>query len=156
MTKDRFLLAIVALALACGPSADQQLEKARGALAAGKHGDAVAAAKAGLDAGAQGATAWRLELVALEGEARGRQTDAALARLDRRAQAHPDQVKGPLYAQTASQVNDAGDGAGSVRVLNAGAQRFPQDADIAKAIEQAKASGGADQLKELKTLGYVQ
>ena len=65
-------------------------------------------------------------------------------------------MKGPLYAQTAGQVKEAGDGAGAVQVLHAGAQRFPQDTDITKAIEQAKVSGDSDELKKLKSLGYVQ
>src|SRR5262245_52708911 len=148
--------AALALALACGAGPEQQLEKARSALAAGKPAEATAAASAGLAAGAQGATAWRLELAALEGEARGKQTDAAIARLARLAASHPDQVKGPLYAQTAGQVREAGDGAGSIRVLDAGARQFPQDAEIAKAIEQAKASGDREQRSQLETLGYIQ
>ena len=149
-------LALLFLLVSCGAGPEERLETARSHLAAGDYGAAAAAASQGLAAGAEGATAWRLELAALEGEARGGQTAEVLARLDRLAEAWSAQVTGPLYVQTAGQVKEAGDGAGAVSVLDAGAKRFPQDTAVARAIEQLKTSGGDAERERLRSLGYVE
>jgi hypothetical protein len=148
--------ALVLFLVACGASPEDRLEAARDALAKGAYADAAAAAREGLAAGANGATAWRLELAALEGEARAKEAPAALARLERLAGEKPDQVKGALYVQTAGQLREAGDAAGAVELLDAGGKRFPGDADVAGAIEQAKASGGDAERAKLCSLGYIQ
>jgi predicted Zn-dependent protease len=151
------LAGMVGLLTGCGGTdADALLTAARGHLEAGDYTEATDAATRGLAAGAEGATAWRLELVALEGEARGGRTDAALARLERVAEAWPEQVRGALYVQTASQVKEGGDAAGAISVLDAGAKRFPDDEDIVLMIEEAKTSGGDAELERLRSLGYVE
>jgi hypothetical protein len=155
MTRLCFAILTSAL-LACGASPEQHLEDARQELTRGAYPEAAAAAAAGLSAGAEGATAWRLELVALEAEARTARTADVLARLDRLAGAWSQQVTAALYVQTAGQVKEGGDAAGAVSVLDAGAQRFPQDQDIAAAIAQAKASGSADEKERLRSLGYIE
>ncbi len=150
-------LLLPALALfACSGSPEDQLEKARQQLAAGAYADAAATADAGLAAGAEGSIAWRLELVALEGEARTAKTAAAKARLERLAGSHAAQVTGPLYVQTAGQVREAGDAEGAIGLLDAGAQRFPEDQDIAQAIERLKATGTSEEVERLRSLGYVE
>ena len=149
------LLVSLALLLACGASPEDRLEAARAALAKGAYGDAAAAAREGLAAGAQGAVAWRLELAALEGEARGKDGAAARARIERLAGEKPDQVRGPLYVQTAGQLREAGDAPGAIELLDAGVKRFPGDGDIAKAIESAKASGDDAERARLCSLGYL-
>ncbi|HSJ98447.1 MAG TPA: hypothetical protein VLC53_15325, partial [Myxococcota bacterium] len=103
-----------------------------------------------------GPVAWRLELAALEGEARSGKTADVLARLDRLAGAWSAQVGGSLYVQTAGQVKEAGDAEGAIGVLDAGAQRFPEDRDIAQAIERLKATGSSDEIERLRSLGYVE
>ena len=150
------VLALVSLLVACGASPEDQLEKARGHLARGAYAEAAAAASQGLAAGAEGPTAWRLELAALEGEARGGKTADVVARLDRFAEVWSAQVTGPLYVQTAGQVKEAGDAAGAISVLDAGARRFPEDPDIAQAITQSKATGTAEEIERLRSLGYVE
>jgi hypothetical protein len=155
MTRPLLSALLVLLFVACGASPEARLETARAALAKGAYAEAAAAAREGLAAGASGATAWRLELVALEGEARGKEAKDALARLERIAGEKPDQVKGALYVQTAGQVREAGDAPGAVEILDAGAKRFPGDADIAGAIEQAKASGNDAERARLCSLGYL-
>jgi hypothetical protein len=152
-------LAVLALLLtlaSCGAGPEEQLEKARGHLAQGAYAEATAAASQGLAAGAAGPTAWRLELAALEGEARGGKTADVLARLGRIGEAWPAQVTGSLYLQTAGQVKEAGDAAGAISVLDAGAKRFPEDPDIAQAIAQSKATGTAEEIERLRSLGYVE
>jgi hypothetical protein len=149
------LFVSLALLLACGASPEDRLEAARAALAKGAYADAAATAGEGLAAGASGATAWRLELAALEGEARGKDGAAARARIERLAGEKPDQVKGPLYVQTAGQLREAGDAAGAVELLDAGLKRFPGDADLAKAIDAAKASGNDAERARLCSLGYL-
>jgi hypothetical protein len=150
------VLALVLVLAACGAGPEAQLEKAREHLAQGAYAEAASAASQGLAAGAEGAVAWRLELAALEGEARGGKTAEALARLERLAAAWTAQVGGSLYVQTAGQVKEAGDAAGAISVLDAGAKRFPDDADIARAIAQSKATGTAEEIERLRSLGYVE
>jgi hypothetical protein len=149
-------LAAVSLLLACGPGPEGDLEAARERLAAGDYAGAADAASRGLAAGAEGATAWRLELAALEGEARSGRTAEVLARLERLAAAWPQQLTGALYVQTAGQLKEGGDAAGAIGVLDAGARRYPGDADITRAIEQAKASGSDAEIERLRSLGYVE
>lgn len=150
------LVTLASILLACGASPEQRLEEAREALARGAYTEAATASAEGLSGGAEGATAWRLELAGLEAEARGGRSADALARLERLAGAWSQQVTGALYVQTAGQVKEAGDAAGSVSVLDAGAKRFPQDAAIAAAIAQAKVTGSAAELEQLRSLGYVE
>jgi len=151
------LLILLCLSCACGPSPEASLEKAQKALAGGDYAAAAQSAAQGLAAGAQGATAWRLELAGLEAEARSKQASQVLARLTRLA-AGPfaAQLGASLYVQTAGQLKQAGDAGGAIGVLDAGAKRLPQDAEIAKAIEQSKASGSPEELERLRSLGYVE
>jgi hypothetical protein len=149
------VLAVLVL-LACGAGPEDLLEEARGHLAARDWAAAADAASRGLAGGAEGSTAWRLELAALEGEARGGKGAEARARLDRLAGTSPAQVQPALYVQTAGQLKEAGDAAGSVDVLDAGAKRFPGDGAIAQAIERSKTTGDAAELERLRTLGYVE
>jgi hypothetical protein len=149
-------LALVLTLASCSAGPEAQLEKARERLAKGAYAEATAAASQGLAGGAEGAVAWRLELAALEGEARGGKTADVLARLDRLAEAWSAQVKGSLYVQTAGQVKEAGDAAGAISILDAGAKRFPEDPDIARAIAQSKAAGTPEEIERLRSLGYVQ
>jgi hypothetical protein len=141
---------------ACGGGPEAQLEKARESLGKGAYDEAVAAASAGIAEGAAGAVAWRLELTGLEAEARGAKAPAVVARLERLAASKPDQVPASLFVQTAGQVKEAGDAIGAISVLDAGAKRFPADADLAKAIEQAKSGGSAAELDHLRSLGYLE
>jgi hypothetical protein len=150
------VLALAVLLLACGADPADRLEQARAHLAGGDYAAAAAAANQGLAAGAEGPTAWRLELAALEGEARGGKATEVLARLERLPEAWSAQVSGSLYVQTAGQLKEAGDAAGAIRVLDAGARRFPEDADIARAITQLKATGTDAELDQLRSLGYVE
>ena len=142
--------------IACSGSPEAQLEEARRHLAAGAYAEAATTANAGLAAGAEGTVAWRLELTALEGEARTVQTAAVLARLERLSGSHAGQVTGPLYVQTAGQVKEAGDAEGAIGVLDAGAKRFPDDADITQAIDRLKATGSSEEIERLRSLGYVE
>jgi hypothetical protein len=149
-------LVLLSLLVSCGAGPEDRLEQARGHLAGGEYAEATAAADRGLEAGAEGPTAWRLELAALEGAARGGQTADVLARLERLAQAWSAQVTGTLYVQTAGQVREGGDAAGAIGVLDAGARRFPEDADIARAIAQLKQTGTDAEIERLRSLGYVE
>jgi len=142
--------------VSCGSGPEDQLEKARAHLASGAYAEATAAADRGLETGAEGATAWRLELAGLEGAARGGSTADVLARLDRLAEAWSAQVTGTLYVQTAGQVKEGGDAGGAINVLDAGARRFPEDQDIARAIAQLKQTGTDAEIERLRSLGYVE
>jgi hypothetical protein len=150
------VLALVLL-VSCSGGPEAKLEQARAQLASGDYAAAAASASEGLAAGAEGATAWRLELAALEAEARVAKGGDALARLERLAQgSRSGQVAGSLYVQTAGQLREAGDATGAIGVLDAGAKRFPGDADIARAIGQTKATASDAELERLRSLGYVE
>lgn len=150
------VLVLLGMLVSCGAGPEQQLEKARAQLAAGDYAAAAAAATQGLAAGAEGATAWRLELAALEGDARGGKTAEVVARLERLADAWSAQLTGPLYVQTAGQLKEAGDAAGAIGVLDLGAKRFPDDPDITRAIAQLKVTGSDAEIERLRSLGYVE
>jgi hypothetical protein len=148
---------VLLLLLSCSGGPETKLEDARAKLAGGDFAAAAVAANEGLAAGAEGAVAWRLELAALEAEARSAQSDEAVARLERLAGGpFAAQAGASLYVQAAGQLRESGDASGAVDVLDSGAKRFPQDADIARAIEQAKASGNDAELERLRSLGYIQ
>ena len=68
---------------ACGVKPEAQLEKARADLAKGDYATAAATAAQGLAGGAEGATAWRLENVALEAEARSARYTSAKGHVSR-------------------------------------------------------------------------
>src|SRR5262245_65808552 len=90
------------LLFACGGGPEAQLEKAQADLAKRDYAAAAAAAAQGLAGGATGATAWRLENVALEAEARSAKTAEVVARLQRLASGpFAGQPTGPLYPQAA-------------------------------------------------------
>lgn len=148
---------VFTLLVACGgTSPEKQLESAQAALASGDWAAASTAVTQGLAAGAEGTTAWRLELVGLEAQARGKMGAEALATIERLAGADSAQVKAALYLQTATQLTEAGDGANAVAILDAGLKRFPEDEGLKKAIDQAKAGGDDASMQQLRSLGYIE
>jgi hypothetical protein len=160
MHKTLLLLSVVWLS-ACGSSGADSYEKARAALAAGKPGDALIAAEAGLgrdDAKQDSALAWRLEHVRLEalaGSGNGAQVKTDLERVAAR---YPAQVTASLYRSLADQAKNAGDVPGAIDILTAGDQRFPAEhASFVEAIDALKAEGSLDpvQVQRLKALGYL-
>ncbi len=159
MAFPRTLVLVAALTLAAcgGTSADQHLSNAEAALASSSWDDAVAAAAEGLATdGAAPATKWRLELARLEAQARGGDADGTKGNIERLAGEYAAQVKGPLYVTTANQLSEAGQAEGAILVLDAGAKRFPDSADIKQAIEQIAAAGNEDENSMLRSLGYIE
>ena len=156
----RALCAALAAALvACGgPSARDALADAKSALAASRYDEAIASADAGLAAGADEVTAWGLELAKLEAFARAGRGDATVAQLETLAKQRPEQVPADQYAATADQLRAAGAGEAAVQALDAGLQRFPEDADLLAQLEEVKqaAAPGSDELEMLRSLGYVE
>lgn len=151
----RTALVVVLGALSCqsqNPTAN--LEKAQESLGAGRFAEALAQAKKGLAAQPGAALRWRLQLVQLESQARA--GNAAATRtllLDLATSQAP--LKPAHYIAASQQLRDAGDGKGAIEVLDAGKKRFPQDADLDRAIAQAKAGGNDDELEALRQLGYI-
>lgn len=151
------LLCVLALA-ACAESARDSLGEAQTALAESRYADAVAAADAGLAAGADEVTAWGLELVRLEALAREGRGDATVAQIQKLAQVRPEQIPADQYAATADQLRSAEQGAAAIQVLDLGLQRFPEDAALLGQIEEAKKApaAGSEELEMLRSLGYVE
>ncbi|MBT3222264.1 MAG: hypothetical protein HN348_24595 [Proteobacteria bacterium] len=153
----RFLPLLIALLAACGgATAEDHLKKAEDQLSSGAFDKAAAAAADGLATNPGKETIkWRLEFAQLEAQARGGDATAASATLERLAGADGTKIKGSHYVSTADQLKGAGQAAAAIELLDKGVKRFPDDADIAKAIDQAKSSGEADELEALKSLGYL-
>jgi hypothetical protein len=153
-----FPMAIVLALPACSESPRESLDQARQALAESRYPEAVAAADAGLAGGPDEVTTWGLELVKLEALAReGRGEDTA-AQLPELAGSRPEHVPATQYSATADQLRAAGQGAAAILVLDLGLKRFPEDEALAGLIEEAKAAPpeGSDELKMLRSLGYVE
>lgn len=153
------LLSSLALALgACAESPREALSGSQKALSEARYPEAIAAADAGLAAGADEVTAWGLQLVRLEALARGGQGDAAVALLTQLAAERPQQVSASQYRATADQLRSAQQGAAAIQALDLGLKRFPQDVALMEQIEEAKkapAAGGGE-LEMLRSLGYVE
>lgn len=146
---------LLALLVACGGGgADAQLEAAQTKLGSGDFAGAIAAADAGLGADADKAVAFRLERIRLEAQAKGGHEAETIATLERLAGAYPAQIKGESYVEAADWYKESG-AESAVAILDAGAKRFPEDTEIASAIEAAKAGGSPEELKMLEQLGYI-
>jgi len=151
-----FALALALVSGCGGTSPEAQLKAAEDHLAAATFDQAAAAATEGLAANpSDAAIRWRLEFALLEAQARGGDVEAATATLERLAALEGTQIKGTHYVSTADQLKAAGEAAGAVALLDKGLKRFPDDADITRAIERTKASGSMDELEALKSLGYL-
>jgi len=153
-----FCLLIGAWVLAaCAQTPRQALETGRQALAESRYDDAVSAADAGLAGEPDAVTTWGLELVKLEALARGGHGDETVAQLEKLAAARPEQMPAAQYSATADQLKSAGQGPASIRVLDLGLKRFPDDAMLVALMEEAKQApaAGSDELQMLRSLGYV-
>jgi hypothetical protein len=159
MRKALFLF-LVFLAACAGSGADSY-DEARAALAAGKPGDALAAAETGLargDTTRDPALAWRLESVRLEALARSGKGAQVKVELERLASRYGAQITASLYRSLADQAKDAGDVPGAIDLLTAGDQRFPAEhTSFVEAIDELKGAGNLDpaQVQRLKALGYL-
>jgi tetratricopeptide (TPR) repeat protein len=147
---------ILLLALACGKSASDHLEAARDDLDKGQYEPAIEDAEHGLQADPDDKTAWGLELVILEANARAGKVAETTGKLYELEVRHPDRLIPSLYSGSAQQLKDAGKTAEAIEVLDAGHKRFPDDPTIAKALEDAKKSDDPAALERLKSLGYIQ
>ena len=150
------LLLMTLAALGCGSSAYDRLAEARQGLADAIYDDALAAAEAGLEARPDEATAWGLELVKLEALARAGHGEPALVQLNALVAQHPGRVPVTQYSATAHQLRAAGAKADAIQVLDAGIQRFPDDAMLVRLIGAADSAGmESAELDMLRSLGYV-
>ena len=143
--------------LACGGSAHDDLASARQALADTDYPAAVEAAAAGLAKGPDEVTEWGLELARLEALARSGDGEAARTHLNSLAERWPDRVPVAQYAATADQLRAAGSKPEAIQILDAGLQRFPDDAVLVRLIGADDSSGmESAELDMLRSLGYVE
>jgi predicted Zn-dependent protease len=144
------------LVLGCGVSPEDRLESARKNLQAGQFDPAIGDAAQGLQATPDDKTAWGLELVILEANARSGKAPETQAKLEELATKHPDRVTPSLYSGSAQQLKDAGKTGEAIEVLDAGLKRFPDDATLKSEVEKAKQTSDPAALERLKSLGYIQ
>ena len=144
------------LALACGASAEDHLESARKNLQSGQYDPAISDAAQGLQASPDDKTAWGLQLVILEADARLGKAAETKQKLEELATAHPDRIKASDYSGSAQQLKDAGKSGESIEILDIGHKRFPDDETISRAIRDAMEAGDPAAMERLKSLGYIE
>jgi hypothetical protein len=154
-------LALLALLVGCGKSAQDNLTEARDQLASSAYSEALAAADAGLQAGPDEVTAWGLELVKLEAFARAGQGEEVEAQLTHLANAEDSHLTAAEYSSAAQQLQAAGEGPKAIEVLDAGSKSFPDDTTIATMLDDLKeAASSSDvdpaELEMLRSLGYIE
>jgi predicted Zn-dependent protease len=147
---------ILLLALGCGMSAEDHLEAAQKNLDGGQFDPAIDEASEGLKSSPDDKTAWGLELVILEADARSGKAPETKAKLEELEKAHPDRLNPSLYSGSAQQLKDAGKSTEAIEVLDAGHKRFPDDPTINRAIEDAKQQTDPAAIEKLKSLGYIE
>jgi ABC-type Fe3+-hydroxamate transport system substrate-binding protein len=149
---------VLALALcACAKGGQELLEEARQELAVGAFSEAVVAARAGLATAPSDVTTWGLELVILEAHSRAGNGAEAKGQLVKLAKAHPERISATDYSSTAQLLQSAEQKPVAIEVLDLGVKRFPDDAVLAKMIENSVASGSdPEELEMLRSLGYIE
>jgi predicted Zn-dependent protease len=149
---------VLALALcACAKGGPEHLEDARQELAAGSFAEAVASAQAGLATSPNDVTSWGLELVILEAQSRAGNAAEAKGQLMKLAAAHPERISATDYSSTAQLLQAAEQKPVAIEVLDLGMKRFPDDAVLARMIEDSVASGSdPEELEMLRSLGYIE
>ena len=154
------ILAALALATgmcACEKSSREALSDARNALAEGSFSEAVAAAGTGLAGSPDEVTSWGLELVILEAHARAGSGAEAVGQIAKLAKAHPERISATDYSSTAQLLRTADQKPAAIEVLDLGVKRFPDDAILARMIEESVATGeDPAELEMLKSLGYIE
>jgi hypothetical protein len=149
--------ALVGLFCACQKSGHDLLVDARGSLASAAYDDALVAADAGLAASPSKIDAWGLELVKLEAYARGGNGESTKRQLIALAERYPTQLSATDYSSTAQQLQESGQGPAAIEVLDLGKKSFPNDAIIAKMIDESVSSGSSpEELEMLRSLGYIE
>ncbi len=155
-----FQVAVLGLSLvllvACQKSSQEHLANARDQLAKGAYSQAIEAAGSGLAANPEKATAWGLELVALEAYARGGQGAEAVSQIEIMAERFPAQLTATEYASTTQQLREAEQGAAAIQVLDMAANRYPDDLTIKEMVKDSvKCDVSPEELKQLEALGYL-
>jgi hypothetical protein len=142
---------------ACEKDAREHLGEARQALATGEFAEAVAVAEAGLAGAPDEVTTWGLDLVMLEAQARAGNAAETKAQLQKLVTAHPKRITATEYSSTAQLLQVADQKAGAIEVLDMGAKRFPDDAVLAKMIQDSVKTGDDPaELEMLRSLGYIE
>ncbi len=152
------VVALVLLLCACQKAGHEYLAEARQDLANSAYTEAIAAADAGLVADPDPVSAWGLELVKLEAQARAGLGEEAKEQLDALAHLYPKQLTPAEFSSTAQQLKQSGQRVPAIEVLDMGAKLYPQDAVIARMIEELASGDGAspEELKMLRSLGYIE
>jgi hypothetical protein len=160
MPRSRFVLPLLLLLAACEASLADREKEARAALDARDFTKARLVSEEALassGAGADAATAWRLEQIRLEALAQEKQGAEIVASLARLSGKYGPQITPALYRSLADKLKTAGDTTGAIDVLAAGHEKFPQEAQaFVKDIDALK-QGKLDpaQIEKLKALGYL-
>jgi tetratricopeptide (TPR) repeat protein len=150
------LVLLVALS-ACQKASKEHLAEARQALAAASFDEALASAEAGLGGDPDPVTQWGLELVVLEANARAGHGEAARGQLIELVTAYPERISATDYSGTAQLLQAADQKPAAIEVLDLGIKRYPEDAVLARMIQDSVATGSDPaELEMLRSLGYIE
>ncbi|MES2641385.1 MAG: hypothetical protein V4850_17975 [Myxococcota bacterium] len=141
-----------------GPSAEDLQKGVESAMAAKDYPGAVTKADEALKNEAiakDAAKAWRFESMRLQALADGGKGADVASSLERLTGAYDKQVTPALYRSLADKLKIAGDGEGTVTVLDAGLKRFPEDPSFRAALDDLKNSADPEEIERLKALGYL-
>lgn len=152
---------LVGLALsgcASGPSAEDFQKGVEAAMAAKDYPGAVQKADEALKDEAiakDPAKAWRFESMRLHALGEGAKGAEVVAALERLKLPFEKQITPALYRSLAEKLTVAGDGEGTIKVLDAGLKRFPGDPSFQAALDDLKKSADPEEIEALKALGYL-
>jgi len=151
------VLALVAVLCACEKPSKEHLAEAREAVAAASFDQAIASAQSGLAGSPDDVTRWGLELVILEANARAGHGEETKRQLVELAAAHPERIAATDYSGTAQLLQAADQKPAAIELLDLGVKRFPDDAVLARMIEESVATGNDPaELEMLRSLGYIE
>lgn len=152
------LLAAALAGCSSGPNAEELQKGVESAVQAKDYAGAVAKADEALKVDAiakDAAKAWRFESLKLNALADGGKGADVKAGLERLGATYDKQLTAALYRSLADKLRAAGDGQGSIDILDAGKKKFPEDKSFDEAIEAAKQSADPAEIERLKALGYL-
>ncbi len=153
------MVALILVICACGEkSGREHLADAREALNSSAYTEAISAADAGLLANPDEVSAWGLELVKLEAQARAGLGEDVKLQLDALSDLYPKRITPSEFSSAAQQLKAAGQRPASIEVLDMGSKRYPDDKMIATLLEEALSAEDVspEELKMLKSLGYIE
>ena len=150
---------LAALVVGCGEKAADAKEAAQAALDGGDYPTAIVEAdKAVGMAGDDKPVIWQSQQIKLQALAKSGEGAKAATLLEQLAGQFAAQAKSPLYMSAANDLKAADQTSAAIDVLDAGKNRFPDEADkFVSAVQELQTTEELDpaEIEKLKALGYL-